>query len=65
MAMFWKLLEQSTITSGIIALIMVGTACYALVMGIELPEFFSVALGTILGYFFSEKAGKARLAHLK
>lgn len=58
MTVFWKLLEKSTITSGLIAVLMIGTACYCVIVGRELPEFFSVALGTILGYFFSEKISR-------
>ena len=64
MNMFWKLLEQSTLISGVIALGLIGTACYCVVFGVELPDFFVVALGTVIGYFFSEKSAKtqARIA---
>ena len=60
MNMFWKLLEQSTLISGVIALGLIGTACYCVVTGTELPGYFIAALGTIVGYFFSEKAAKTQ-----
>jgi len=52
---FWKLLEQSTITSGLIAACLVLTACYCVIAGITLPEWFSLAFGLIIGFFFSDK----------
>jgi len=58
MQMFWKLLEKSVLTSGLIALVLVATACYCVVAGVEMPEFFTLALGTVIGYFFSEKASR-------
>jgi len=44
---FWNLLEQSTITSGLIAACLVLTACYCVIAGITLPEWFSLAFGLI------------------
>ena len=57
---FWHLMEKSVIISGMIALIMVGTACYSVVVGIVLPDAFTLAFGMIIGYFFSEKVSKTQ-----
>ena len=61
---FWVLLEQSTLFSGVIALSMVFTAMYCVVNQIPLPDYFSLPLGVIIGYFFSEKvrSGKEKRA---
>jgi len=58
---FWSLMEKSVIISGLIAVAMVATACYSVVTGGELPDYFTLALGTIIGYFFSEKVRDARV----
>jgi hypothetical protein len=60
MNMFWKLLEKSVITSGIIAVALVGTACYCVIAQVALPDYFGIALGTCIGYFFSQKASEAQ-----
>jgi len=59
METFWRLLKESTITSGIIAVLLVGTACYSVVAQIPLPEYFGLALGAVIGYFFSQKQADA------
>jgi len=56
---FWRLLEESTITSGVIAVILVGTACYCVVTQTPLPEYMGLALGTVIGYFFATKQAAA------
>lgn len=56
---FWKLMEKSVITSGIIAVTLVGTASYCVIAQIPLPDYFGIALGTCIGYFFSQKASEA------
>lgn len=57
---FWTLMEQSTITSGVIAVILVMVASYCVITGTEIPDFYAMGLGTVLGYFFSEKVRDAR-----
>lgn len=63
---FWDLVEKSTITSALLALMFGGTACYLAITGVEPPQFLTLALGTIVGFFFSSKlkdeAEKARVA---
>jgi len=56
MRTFWKLLEKSTITSGAIAVALVGTTCYLAVTGQPVPDYIGVALGTVVGFFFGSKA---------
>lgn len=60
MEKFWQLMEKSVIISGLIALVMVGTACYGVVAGVTLPDYFTLAFGLIIGYFFSEKVAKTQ-----
>jgi hypothetical protein len=60
MDMFWKLLEKSVVTSGVIAVGLVGTACYCVVAQVPLPDYFGIAIGTVIGYFFSQKASEAQ-----
>lgn len=63
MSRFWDLVEKSTLVSGLIALIMVATACYAVVQELTLPEYYQLMLGVIVGYFFSEKVRGVRNSH--
>jgi hypothetical protein len=58
--MFWKLLEQSVLTSGLVACALIGTACYCTIAQIPLPEYLGLAIGTVIGYFFSQKASAAQ-----
>jgi hypothetical protein len=60
MEIFWRLLEKSVITSGTVAVLLVGTACYCVVTETPLPEYMGLALGTVIGYFFSQKASQAQ-----
>ena len=55
MKTFWKLVEKSTITSGILAICLVSTACYCVVSQTPMPDYFLMALGTVIGFFFSSK----------
>ncbi|GAH26768.1 unnamed protein product [marine sediment metagenome] len=58
MAKFWEHWGKSTIVSGIIALLLVVTACYAVVTETPVPDYFSYTLGLVTGFFFSEKVTK-------
>lgn len=57
MAQFWKLLEKSVIFTGLISLIVIGGAVYAALVGIVLPDWYTIALSLVLGFFFGQKAG--------
>jgi len=61
MGKFWSLLEKSVVTSGVIAVMLVGTACYCVITGREIPQYLGLALGTVIGYFFSQKAAEQRI----
>ena len=61
MSMFWKLLEESTITSGVIACGLIGTACYCVITETPLPEYLGLAMGTVIGYFFASKQSDAQI----
>lgn len=52
---FWDLVDKSTITSGVIAICLVGTSCYCVVAQLPMPDYFLMALGTVIGFFFSSK----------
>lgn len=52
-----RMLESSTLTSGILALLLVSTVCYCVVAEIEVPEYLSLALTSVLGFFFGAKTG--------
>ena len=58
---FLGLLEQSTVTSGLVAVLLVGTASYCTIIGQTVPDYFSVAIGIVIGFFFSQKAGTIQL----
>jgi hypothetical protein len=60
METFWKLLEKSTITSGVIAVGLIGTACYCVITETPLPEYMGIAMGTVIGYFFASKQADAQ-----
>lgn len=64
MGMFWKLLEKSTITSGLIACALIGTACYCTIAQVPLPEYLGLAIGTLMGYFFASKQADARMRRM-
>ncbi len=57
---FWTLFEKNVIISGALALALVGTVCYMAAVQVPVPEFLTIAMGTVLGYFFG--AGKASAA---
>ena len=57
MQQFWKLLEKSVIFTGLISLIVIGGAVYAALAMIPLPDWYTIALSIVLGFFFGQKAG--------
>lgn len=60
MSKFWELLDKSTITSGILACALIGTACYCVITETPLPEYMGIAMGTVIGYFFASKQADAQ-----
>jgi hypothetical protein len=57
--MFWALLKESVIISGILALALVGALIYMAIMGMEIPEILAALAGTAVGFFMG---GKAKVA---
>lgn len=53
-----RLAEQSTLVSGAIALIMVGTACYLWATGQQVPDPLMAVLTVVVGFFFGAKTQK-------
>ena len=52
---FIRLFEKSVVISGILALILVGTASYLWATGHNVPQELYVLLGTVIGFFFGAK----------
>lgn len=53
---FWELVRESVIFSGSITLILLCTACYMWIVGMEVPDPLMAALTIAMGYFFGSKA---------
>lgn len=58
---FWKLLSESVLFSGTIALMLVAACCYMWMSEVEVPDALMAALTMVLGYFFGAKAQRAAL----
>lgn len=56
MERFWDEFSRSTITSGILAILVWGAIIYLAVMGMDLPDALTVGGGSIIGYFFAAKS---------
>ena len=63
METFWRLLEKSTIISGVVTLGLVGTCIYLWATAQVVPDLLATALTLVLGYFFGAKATKAGTDH--
>jgi hypothetical protein len=55
----YTLLEKSVLITGLISLMMVGTACYLWGMGTNVPQELYLSLGVILGFFFGAKTERS------
>jgi len=56
MERFWDEFSRSTITSGILAILVWGAIIYLAVVGMDLPDALTVGGGSIIGYFFAAKS---------
>ena len=56
----WDWLNQVFNISGLIALVLVGTACYMLIVEKDVPEFLKAALLTIVGFYFGGLLSKSK-----
>lgn len=54
-----NMLERSTLTSGVIALILVITVCYCAIIQIPVPDALNYALAGVIGWFFGAKSNAA------
>jgi len=55
---FWRLLEQSVLISGALALSLTVTACYMWASGRAVPQELYAVLGVIVGFFFGARSQK-------
>lgn len=54
-----NMLERSTLTSGVIACLLVVTVCYCAIVEIPVPDSLNYALTGVIGWFFGAKATDA------
>jgi len=59
MRTFWDLLKNSTITQGLVTLVLTGTVCYLAITGQPVPELVAYGFTAVLGYFFGVKTQQA------
>ena len=52
---FWEAFSQSHIVTGLIALLLIGTLCYLLIMERAIPEVLVSLISIIFGYYFGAK----------
>lgn len=55
MEKFWELYEKSLIVTGVVTVLIVGTACYLFATQVEVPSLLAYAFTTILGFFFGQR----------
>ena len=59
MRKFWDLLKESVIIQGLITLAVIGTICYLVIAGQEVPSELWSWGALILGFFFGSKIAVA------
>jgi len=55
MSTFWRLLEKSTIVSGVLATLMTGAVCYCAINEIALPDYLVATFSVVITFFFTSK----------
>ena len=55
---FWDAMSKSVVMSGVLALLVVGAVVYLAVAQVGVPEVLTLAMGTILGFFFGSRSGQ-------
>ena len=58
------MIENSTVTSGLIALSLGGAVVYMAVTSQAIPEALSVPFGVVIGYFFASKQNRTKVEAL-
>ena len=56
MERFWDEFSKSTITSGVLAILVWGAIIYLAITSMDLPDALTVGGGSIIGYFFAAKS---------
>jgi len=57
---FWDALSQSHVITGLIAIMLIGTLCYLLIMEKSIPELLITLISVIFGYYFGAKVTTLR-----
>ena len=55
---FWDAMNKSVVVSSVLALIVVGAVVFLAVKQAPVPEVLTLAMGTILGFFFGARSGQ-------
>lgn len=55
---FWSAMNKSVVVSSLLALLVVGAVVYLAVTQVPVPEVLTLAMGTILGFFFGARSGQ-------
>ena len=55
----YDLFASSAILTGLIAVLLIGTVCYMLIMGIPIPPLLESLVTLVVGYFFGNKTSAA------
>ena len=54
-----RMMESSTLTSGVIAILLIVALMYCIVGGGAVPDIFTYAISTIIGFFFGSRTSDA------
>jgi hypothetical protein len=57
MKQFWDLFSRSIIITGMISVMVVGGAVYMAIAQIPLPDWYTITLSIVVGFFYGQKAG--------
>ena len=60
MSIFWKLFSQSVIITGLLALILVGTYCGCVLLGIPAPQEIVNLTYIVVAFFFGSKLASVK-----
>jgi len=55
---FWNQFNKSTIMSGVLALIVMGSVIYLAVTGRPIPDVLAASASVIVGFFFGARSGQ-------
>lgn len=52
---FWKLMEQSTLTSGVIGIMLCSALSYCAIAQIPVPDYLIAMFSVVITFFFTSK----------